>query len=106
MLMVAVAEPEANVVVPVVGVKSVVGWAVPATVVKPTVICELRSPVRVTVKTMFTVPIGDGSSTLALAIDSEVGLAAASAMVIVLTVVAPREAPVGEPRVKVNVLMA
>ena len=33
MPMVAVAEPGANVVVPVVGVKSVLGWAVPATVV-------------------------------------------------------------------------
>ena len=33
MPMVAVAEPEANVVVPIVGVKSVFAWPVPATVV-------------------------------------------------------------------------
>jgi hypothetical protein len=33
MAMIAVADPDAKVVVPVVGVKSVLGWAVPATVV-------------------------------------------------------------------------
>ena len=62
-------KPGANVVVPVVGVKSVFGWAVPATVVKPTVICEVRSPVRVTVKSMSTVPLGCGSMAVVPAMD-------------------------------------